>query len=544
MLNIEVSDKIDSPPTQTKLVQDSCQRREQLIKWIRDYAQRRINSRLIDERRCITPHIVLDFGKQGLLGMIVPEAYGGIGLTYHDMIQVIEQLAAIDLNLASFVGLNNVLGVYPILKYGSEWQKEEYLYSLAQGRDLAAFAITESGAGSNPRGIKTQAIPNGNRGWLISGTKIWSGSASWSSVINVFAHVLDEEGKSLGITAFAVPENAEGLEQGSEALTMGMRGMVQNTIHFKQVPVNHRNVLGEIGSGFEVAQNTMQLGRWGIAAICVGGMKRCAQLMLRYASRRSIGMGQLLDKQITIERLSELTAAIKAVECLVKTIAKWLDEGKSVPQEAYLAAKIIAPELMWQAADNLVQLLGGRGYIESNIAPQILRDARLLRIFEGPTETLGTHLGLLALYHAPKLCSSLNELLDASEISVQLQETAKSCLAYVNRKDISQNRKQILRETLSEKLGDVAAWGFMLACVQKSYHSEPTDEVKLSQRWVQQHFENKLAVALEEPLKKTTLMETSQINMLINQYAETIGDLEQTLAGEDYQLDEYLLLQK
>jgi alkylation response protein AidB-like acyl-CoA dehydrogenase len=146
--------------------------------------------------------------------------------------------------------------------------------------------------------------------------------------------------------------------------------MVQNAIYLEQVPVNHDNVLGEIGLGFEVAQDAMQLGRLGIAAMCLGGMKRCAQLMLRYASRRSIGMvGQLLDKQITLKRLSDLTAAVTAVECLVRTIASWLDEGKPVPQEAYLAAKIIAPEFMWQAADNLVQLLGGRGYIESKYCP-------------------------------------------------------------------------------------------------------------------------------------------------------------------------------
>lgn len=525
------------------LENSSRQRVEQIIHWLRDYAQRRINSRLMDERRCITPHVVLDFGKKGLLGMIVPQSSGGLGLSYSDTFQVMEQLAAIDLNLASFVGVNNFLGIYPILKYGTPHIKENYLKNLAEGRDLAAFAITESGAGSNPRTIKAKAHTDGSRGWLLSGTKIWSGSASWSSVINIFAHVVDEQGESLGITAFTIPENAQGLSQGTEALTMGMRGMVQNTIYLEQVKVNHQNVLGEIGSGFEVAQDAMQLGRLGISATCIGGMKRCAQLMLRYATRRSIGMERLIDQQITLERLSDLTAAIGAVECLVKSIATPLDEGKPVPPEAYLVTKIIAPELMWQAADNLVQLLGGRGYIESNIAPQILRDARLFRIFEGPTETLQMHLGLLALYHAPQLCSSLNEFLGATKISEQLQHTAECCASYLKSKNLSRSSHKKFSKLLSQKLGDVAAWAFMVACIQKSYESEPTDELKRVEKWGQKHFQTKIADAnnaTEENPNTQTLIDTTQVKFLIDQYAGIIGGIEHNLAGEESKLDEYL----
>ncbi|MDJ0600971.1 MAG: acyl-CoA dehydrogenase family protein [Crocosphaera sp.] len=529
---------------ESELVQDSEQSTKQVINWLRDYAPRRINSQLIDQRRSITPHIVLDFGKQGLLGMIVPKSDGGLGLSYSQMFQIMKQVAAIDLNLALFVGLSNVLGIYPILKYGNKSQKQRYLSSLAQGRELAAFALTEPGAGSNPRKIKAQATPKGNGEWLLSGTKLWSGSASWSSVINVFANIVEEKGKLPKVTAFTIPEDAKGLRQGPEALTMGMRGMVQNAIYLEQVPVTHDHILGEIGSGFEIAQDAMQLGRLTIAATCVGGMQRCAQLMLRYASRRSIdmiGKDKLVDKYITLIRLSDITAAITAVECLVNIITRWLDEGTPVPQEAYLTAKVIPPELMWQTADNLVQLLGGRGYIEPNLAPQILRDARILRIFEGPTETVRNYLGLLSLYHTSNLCKSFNDLLDASDISTQLEKTAKSCLEKVNRKDLSQNDKKMLREVFSEKLGDLAAWGFMLACVQKCYQSEPTDEIQRSQMWVKQQFEKKLTNVLEQSVENMTLLNAAQINTLINNYVEEIGDIESTLPGEDHQLDTYLL---
>lgn len=151
-----------------------------------------------------------------------------------------------------------------------------------------------------------------------------------------------------------------------------------------------------------------------------------------------------------------------------------------------------------------------------------------------------SHLGLIALYHASKLCSSLNELLEASEISVQLQETAKSCLAYVNNKGLSQNEKKILREGLSEKLGDLAAWAFMLGCIQKSCSTKPTDEIKRSERWAKQLFNAKLDNLLEDPLDNIPVLNADEINTLINQYTDEIGNLEQTLAGEENKLDEYL----
>ena len=149
-------------------------RADELIVWLREYASSYINSRLIDERRCIPPHIVLDFGNRGLLGMQVPREYGGLGLGNYDTMRVLQQLGAIDTTLSLFVGLNNILGIRPILRYGSKALQDELLPILARGRELAAFAITEPGAGSNPQGITSSAIPDGDS-WRLSGTKIWSG---------------------------------------------------------------------------------------------------------------------------------------------------------------------------------------------------------------------------------------------------------------------------------------------------------------------------------------------------------------------------------
>ncbi|MEM6404908.1 MAG: acyl-CoA dehydrogenase family protein, partial [Cyanobacteria bacterium P01_D01_bin.116] len=356
-----------------------------LIVWLRDYASNYINSRLIDERRSIPPHIVLDFGNRGLLGMQVPHEYGGLGLSNYDTMRVLQQLGAIDPTLSLFVGLNNILGIRPILRYGSKALKDELLPILATGRELAAFAITEPGAGSNPQGITSQAIPDGDS-WRLNGTKIWSGSAAWAGVTNVFVRHQNKDGSWQGISGFAVRKGT-GLRQGKEALTMGMRGMVQNTVYLNDVLVSAEQMLGQPGAGMQVAQDAMMYGRLAIAAASVGGMKRCTQLMLRYSSRRSVSTGKLLENHAVLKRLSEITAAITATENLVSQVTRRLDLGEVVPIEIYTACKTAAPEFYWYAADSLIQVLGGRGYIETNIAPQILRDARILRIFEGPTET-------------------------------------------------------------------------------------------------------------------------------------------------------------
>ena len=166
-----------------------------------------------------------------------------------------------------------------------------------------------------------------------------------------------------------------GLRQGPEALTMGMRGMVQNTVRLENVPVSAAQRLGEAGKGMLVAQDAMMYGRLAIAAACVGGMKRCAQLMLRYSQRRTISTGKLLDNPVMQTRLNWVVKAIAATESLVTLTATRLDSDLHVPEEIYAACKIAAPEFYWQAADHLVQCLGGRGYIETNLAPQILRDA-------------------------------------------------------------------------------------------------------------------------------------------------------------------------
>ena len=537
--NIAKNQEYSAPKVTINPQKTSHQKADEIINWLRDYASKRINSRIIDERRTIPPYIILDFGNKGLLGMQVPEEYGGLELNYYDTFRIFEQLAAIDMTLAAFVGVHHVLGTRPILNYANEKTKSDILPLIAQGRELISFAITEPGAGSNPRAISTTAKPTKN-GWVLNGQKEWIGTGSWSGFINVFAQMLDENNCPIGISGFVISQNSLGLEQGPEALTMGMRGMVQNSIYFHGVPVTQEQLLGRIGFGMDVAQDAMFVGRLGLGAISLGGMKRCAQLMLRYSSRRTVSTGRLLDNPITLVKLSSLTAAITTLETLVFKIAKLLDIQFPVPEAAYIACKTSGPEFLWQAADQLVQLLGGRGYIESNIAPQILRDARLLRIFEGPTETLNMFLGSRVMNNFTELEKFICDGLESPETSQKLEYIVGKIKNHFSSKNTSFSDQQTALRYAHIRTGEIVTWGILLAAVESAYANSNTGPLRQAFNWAKLQFEQKAQEILNGVTGELIVSNSDSITHQISDYIATIGDIEQTLAGESHQLDKFL----
>lgn len=432
---------------------------EPLLAWLRDYASRHLDTRLMDERRSLNPGVVLDFGNRGLLGLLVPPRWGGPGLSQAGFLRVIGQLAAIDATLGLFVGLNNVLGVLPLLQAPTALQ-DQWLPQLAGGRVLAAFALSEAGAGSNPQALAAQAVPAPAGGWRLDGEKWWSGSAAWAGLTHVFVREFDAGGQALGISAFVLPRGRAGLEQGPEALTMGMRAMVQNRVRLRQVLVGDADRLGPPGAGMTLAQAAMNQGRLTIAAACIGGMQRCAQLMMRYAARRTVAGGRLLALPATRLRLGEVDAGIRLLQALVATLAARLDAGQPVPEAAYAVCKVLAPELFWQAADGLMQLLGGRGYMEPNTVPQLLRDARVLRIFEGPTETLAAHLGAQLRHRPQALLHELQALLPGADADADADVAGAAAL---DRLPALAARSPAER---SVELGEALAWTLATALLQ------------------------------------------------------------------------------
>ena len=297
------ADSAQSDPT----AEASRRKSGELIGWLREYAAERINSRLMDERRCIPPYIVLDFGNRGIMGLQVPQTHAGLGLRLVDSLRVLEQVAAIDVNLAAVVFLHNTNGIRPIQYHARPSLRDELLPILASGRELASFALSEPIAGSNLAGIASVALPQAGGGWRLRGLKRWNAS-SWAGVVSVFARLVGANGKPGGLTGFAVRQGTPGMRIGPEALTMGLRGSMQNSLFLNDVPVSPEHLLGEPGKGMAVVEDALSVGRVCTAAVCLGVMKRCAQLMVRYAGRRTIATGRLLENPITLAKLSTLTA--------------------------------------------------------------------------------------------------------------------------------------------------------------------------------------------------------------------------------------------
>jgi len=517
-------------------VATTSQTADALIAWLRQYAATRINSRTIDERRTFPPSLVLDFGNRGLLGMQVGTEYGGLGLRHLDTLRVLEQLAAIDLTIGLFVGLNNYLGIRPIARHAPGALRNALLPRLATGRELAAFALTEPGAGSNPRALATRAVADGHGRWRLYGTKYWSGAAQWAAVIVVFAR----HPETAKVSAFCVPQDAEGLRQGPEALTLGMRGLIQNAVLLDGVLVGSDNVLGEPGSGMDVAHDAMMHARLAIGAASVGAMKRCAQLALRYASRRDVATGRLLTHPVTLERLGRVTAGITALECLVHGVAHALDAGASVPVEGFTACKTAGPELLWQAVDDLAQLVGGRGYIETNLVPQLIRDARVLRIFEGPTETMTALLGARLLGGGGDIKQVIGAILGAPQLTGQVDTIAATVRERAGRLPDALRRDSRAVHWTHARAGELVTWLLLLAAVEGRRAVAASGELDRSAEWVRAQFETTLAAVRDGlPTERATL-DVTDLTKTVASFASAIGDVEQRLPSEEQTVDPLL----
>ncbi len=520
--------------------EESRARADALIAWLRDYAERRINSRLIDERRCIPPYIVLDFGNQGLLGMQVEERYGGLALHNRDIARVLEQLSAIDLGLGGWLTTCIFPGVRPIATFATDEVKRELLPLLARGRMLGAYAQTEARAGSDFTQLAATAVPEAGGRFRLSGDKVWIGNGSWAGVVTVMAQVCDPRGTPLDLAAFAVRTDQAGVTPGEELLSMGMRGMVQSKLGLRDVVVEPSQLLGEPGEGLMVGVDSMMFTRFALGACAVGAMKRCLQLIHRFAARRSISSGKLIDSPVTLALAGELVAKTAASEALLHVIAELLDRGGTAPLEALVAIKLVSSEFLWDAADRLIQILGSRGYDEANLAPQLLRDARVFRIFEGPSEALAEFLGSRALLEgSPGVYGFLRDELASPELADQVA----SCMEELRRSApgaLAEAAPGAAHAWRCARAGDVVAWAFLAGSLARRARRAPGARHERAQGWTRLAFTDAVKRALEGDLAQAALGPADELAGWIRSYDDAIGVVEQTLAGECRDLDPLL----
>ncbi|MFL5478200.1 MAG: acyl-CoA dehydrogenase family protein, partial [Gemmatimonadaceae bacterium] len=368
-----------------------------LIKSLREMQGDLIDSAKFDEEETIPENVIRAFAEAGMLGLTIPRKYGGLELSSSAYARVFETLSTVDASLAVLVGVHCGLGSKAIVLHGSEEQKERYLPPLARGDFLAAYALTEPDVGSDAQNIKTTAtLSKDGSHWRLNGRKIWIGNGHRAGVIATFAQAfVQRRGETVPrMTAFLIRPDMPGFKVEGTVRKLGIRGSTQAELSYDGLVVPADHVLGAVGRGFGVAVHVLNAGRLTLAAGCTGGTKRTLDEMTSYAEQRVQFGHPLAEFEITQRKLSQMASEIYASEAMLGILASLVDRGDIDFSLEAACAKVFASELVWRAADDMVQLAGGRGYVKPYPYERILRDSRINRIFEGANEVLRLFIAL------------------------------------------------------------------------------------------------------------------------------------------------------
>lgn len=512
-------------PSRSKAVKEQ-------TKWLQEFASTRLDSQEADQRRHIPPHVFLELGRQGLLALQVPITQSGLGLTALDSLRIMEQLGAIDLSLGACVAVQNFLAGIPVRKHVSASLRTPLVADMIAGKQLVAFALTEPGAGSDPRRIKTEARRLSNGQWRVTGTKIWSGMAAWAGAFVMFAYAKDEKERDLGMTGFLLEATKKGVKCGPETLMMGLRGMVRNRVDFEDVLCDDSCVLDGVGKGRAIAQETMSIMRLYMAALALGAAKRALQLALRYVPQRNISTGTMSANPVVLRMIRESTSRVVSIECLLTAAAMMTDNEESCLLELYLACKIIASELASQVIDYSLQMTGGRGYVEPNGLARIYRDIRSFRIIEGPTEALATHLGgafilMPERFEGLSICRAQASLLAPVIERLQLAGRKKS-----SAKKTRTTRGASL--TMRHQAGLLVAHALAAAAVAEFCKGGAKEQFFLANEWAQ----SQLQVQLKQYDEiNWEVYDSAEVIRDARDTVDTIGRVDETTEGVDYTRD-------
>lgn len=355
-----------------------------------------INSAKFDEEETIPENVIKAFADIGMLGLTIPKKYGGLELSSSGYARIFETLSSLDGSLAVLVGVHCGLGSKAIVLHGNDQQKEQYLPPLARGDFLAAYALTEPEVGSDAQNIKTTATPMADGSWRLNGRKIWIGNGHRAGVIATFAQAfVQRRGESVQrMTAFLIRPDMPGFRVVGTVRKLGIRGSTQAELSYEGLEVPGDHLLGNVGRGFNVAVHVLNAGRLTLAAGCTGGTKRTLREMTSYAEDRVQFGHPLADFEITQRKLSRTASDIYASDAMLGVLASMVDRGDIDFSLEAACAKVFASEMVWRAADDMVQLAGGRGYVKPYPYERMLRDSRINRIFEGANEVLRLFIAL------------------------------------------------------------------------------------------------------------------------------------------------------
>ncbi|MBC7278698.1 acyl-CoA dehydrogenase family protein [Nocardioides sp.] len=321
----------------------------------------------------------------GLFGYAIPEEYGGLGFTMSEEVRLAMELGWTTPSFRSVFGTNNGIAGQVLVNCGTDRQKQQYLPRLASGELVASFALTEPEAGSDPSGLRTRAVREGDE-YVINGQKRFITNANWADLLMVFARTGDLSEGAKNISVFVVPTDTAGVTVGPRDHKMGQRGTTTSEIFLDSVRVPAENLVGEVeGEGFSAAMRSLAKGRLHIAALTVGLADRLIEESLRHATTNGQGGQKLAGFQLIQAMLAESRTEAYAGRAMVLEAARSWDDG-SDRRMAPSLCKLFCTEAVDRIADRAVQIHGGLGYMREVPVERFYRDARLFRLYEGTSE--------------------------------------------------------------------------------------------------------------------------------------------------------------
>ncbi|WHZ03039.1 acyl-CoA dehydrogenase [Neobacillus sp. YX16] len=357
---------------------------EMMRKMVRDFAENEIAPFIERMEKGEFPREILrKMGELGLMGIPVPEKYGGAEMDFVSYIIAINEISRVSATVGVILSVHTSVGTNPILYFGSEEQKKRFLPKLASGEYLAAFCLTEAGSGSDAKNMKSRAVKKDDH-YVINGSKMFITNGGEADVYIVFASTNPELGSN-GISAFIVEKNSPGLVIGKDEHKMGLHGSRTVQLTFENMIVPAENLLGEEGEGFKIAMANLDVGRIGIAAQALGIAEAALEAVVGYAKERQQFGKPIAAQQGIGFKLADMATNVEAARLLLYRAADLRAQGIKCGLEASIA-KLFASKTAMETAIEAIQVFGGYGYTEDYPVERYFRDAKVTEIYEGTSE--------------------------------------------------------------------------------------------------------------------------------------------------------------
>ncbi|HEV7768291.1 MAG TPA: acyl-CoA dehydrogenase [Thermoanaerobaculia bacterium] len=348
---------------------------------VRDFAVERIRPLVhdMDHAATMSPDLIKSFFELGIMGIEVPEQFGGAGSTFFNAALVVEELSHVDASCGVLVDVQNTLVNNAIIRWGSDDQKSKYLSMLATNT-VGAYALSEAGSGSDAFALATKAVDKGDH-WLLNGQKLWITNAAEAGIFIVFANANPDAGYK-GITAFLIERDFPGFRVGKKEDKTGIRASSTCELILEDCQVPKENVVGEVGKGYKIAIETLNEGRIGIGAQMIGVARGALEHAIAYTKERKQFGTRIADFQGVQFQIAQAATELEAARLMVYNAARLKDAGKPFLREAAMA-KLFSSQVAESVTSLSVQLYGGNGYTKEYPVEKFWRDSKVGQIYEG-----------------------------------------------------------------------------------------------------------------------------------------------------------------